>query len=263
MGVFAWTFPDLAREENLHLVPDNPGSAYVQALAETGIAGFFLTAVFLVVAGRQALARARLADGAAAGAGIAVLAFLAALAIGSHWLASDVSLLFFLLAALVASPLPKPASGAAEPGFWKPAGAVAALVFAIAAAVSALATARPSETFRWSSRIGFHQEESGPGGRFRWTRRRFALWLQPGESRRLTLSHFSPGPEPVDLEARVDGRTTYRRTLQAGESVVLALSGSPQRARPVVFEVSRAFVPKRLGLSQDRRELGLLSTEPP
>ncbi|HKA35833.1 MAG TPA: O-antigen ligase family protein, partial [Thermoanaerobaculia bacterium] len=264
MGVFAWTFPDLAREENRPLMRDNPGSAYVQALAETGIAGFFLTAVFLVAAGRQALARARLGDGAAAGAGIAVLTFLAALAIGSHWLASDVSLLFFLLAASIASPAPESARAPlSEPAFGKIARIAAVIVFAIFAAASALATARPAETFRWASRIGFHQEESGPGGRYRWTRRRFALWLQPGESRHLTLVHFSPGPESVDVSARVEGRPTYRRTLRAGESVVLALSGSPERARPLVFEVSRAFVPKRLGLSEDRRELGLLSIEQP
>jgi hypothetical protein len=202
-------------------------------------------------------------DGAAAGAGIAVLAFLASLAIGSHWLASDVSLLFFFLVAVVASPRRDTSRAPAEPAFWKPAAVVAVLVFALAAAISTVATARPSETFRWSSRIGFHQEESGSGGRFRWTRRRFAVWLQPGESRSLSLSHFSPGREPVDLSASVDGRQTYRRSLNAGESVVLALNGSADRPRPVVFEVSRAFIPKRLGLSQDRRELGLLSTEQP
>ena len=77
----------------------------------------------------------------------------------------------------------------------------------------------------------------------------------------MTLVHFSPGPESADVSARVEGRPAYRRTIKAGESVVLALSGSPERSRPVVFEVSRAFIPKRLGLSEDRRELGLLSIE--
>lgn len=261
MGVFAWTFPDLAREENRRLMRDNPGSAYVQALVETGIAGFFLTAVFLVAAGRRALARGRLGDGAGAGAGIAVLTFLVSLAIGSHWLASDVSLLFFLLTAMVASPAQETRRVTSAPAFWRIARIAAVTVFAVFAAASAWATARPAEAFRWSSRIGFHQVESGPGGPFRWTRRRFALWLQPGESRRLTLVHFSPGPDSVDVSARVEGRPAYRRTLKAGESVVLALSGSPERSRPVVFEVSRAFIPKRLGLSDDRRELGLLSIE--
>jgi hypothetical protein len=63
------------------------------------------------------------------------------------------------------------------------------------------------------------------------------------------------------LTARSSGRPDYRRSLKAGESVTLALAGSPEAPRAVIFEISRAFVPKRLGLSQDRRELGLLSTE--
>jgi O-antigen ligase len=261
MGAFSWTFPDLAREERRRLMRDNPGSAYVQALAETGITGLFLTGLFLVAAGRDALGEARQKEGAVAGAGIAVLAFLASLVIGSHWLAPDVSLLFFLLVAVVASPAPEAARS--EPRLWKIARAAAVLVFAGAAVASSLATARPVETFRWSSRIGFHEEETGPGGRFRWTRRRFALWLQPAETRHLTLAHFSPGPEAVDVSATVDERRTYRRSLKAGESIVLALKGSSEGPRPIVFEVSRAFIPKRLGISQDRRELGLLSIEQP
>ncbi|HTD53643.1 MAG TPA: O-antigen ligase family protein, partial [Thermoanaerobaculia bacterium] len=44
MGAFAWRLPDLVREENRRLpMRDNPGSAYVQALAETGVIGFLLT----------------------------------------------------------------------------------------------------------------------------------------------------------------------------------------------------------------------------
>ena len=264
MGAFSWTFPDLAREENRrYAMRDNPGSAYVQALAETGIAGFFLTVLFAVATARAALRRAKGGGAEAGEAGIAVLAFLAALAVGSHWLAPDVSLLFFLLAAVVAAPgeTAQPAVGQREGPAWRSARLAAAAVFAAAAVAAALATARPAETFRWSSRIGFHAEESGPGGKFRWTRRRFAVWLEPGQLRRLSLAHFSPTAGSVELTARSSGRPDYRRNLKAGESVTLALAGSPEAPRAVVFEVSRAFVPKRLGLSQDRRELGLLSTE--
>ena len=132
---------------------------------------------------------------------------------------------------------------------------------AVAAGIAILATARPDETFRHAPRIGFHEREVGPGGPFRWTRRRFALWLAPGETRRLGLAHFSPSPTPVELTATLEGQTVFRRSLKAGESVMLRLQGAAARPRAVVFEVSRAFVPKRLGLSQDRRELGLLSTE--
>jgi hypothetical protein len=78
----------------------------------------------------------------------------------------------------------------------------------------------------------------------------------------LGLAHFSPDPRPVALEARVGGQTVYRRSLAAGEGVTLRLSagGAP---RAFVFSVSGSFVPRRLGLSGDRRELGLLSTESP
>lgn len=262
MGVFSWTFPDLMREEGRRLaMRDNPGSAYAQALAETGAAGLFLTALFVFRTGALALRRTRDRDSLFAGAGLSALAFLAALAVGSHWLAPDVSLLFFLMAALVAGPGSDSAPSAEETGNWRAVRLAAVALFAAASAVTVLGTARPSETFRWSSRIGFHAEETGPGGPFRWTRRRFALWLEPGQTRLLTLAHFSPSPAPMELTASFEGRTVFRRSLKPGESVTLALRGSPDRPRAILFEGSWAFVPKRLGLSQDRRELGFLSIE--
>ena len=138
----------------------------------------------------------------------------------------------------------------------------AVVVYAAAAAVGILLTANPAETFRHAPRIGFHDQEAGPGGPFRWTRRRFALWLEPGQTRRLVLAHFPPSSRPADLDAVLDGRTVYRRTLKPGETVQLLLSGAPAVPRALLFRVSEAFVPKRLGLSQDRRELALLSIEP-
>jgi O-antigen ligase len=258
MGVFSWQFPDLMSEERRRLpMRDNPGSAYVQALAETGAVGFFLTALFALAAGRQALRRAREQDSWIGGAGVAAAAFLAALAVGSHWLAADVSLFFFLLAAAAAG-----SSLAAESRATRTSRLAAVVVYAVAAGVAILATARPEETFRHAPRIGFHDRESGPGGPFRWTRRRFALWLEPGETRRIVLAHFSPKSAPVDLAATLDGRDVFRRRLAAGESVTLRLNGASSRPRALLFRVSDAFVPKRLGLSQDRRELGLLSVEP-
>lgn len=258
VGAFSWKLPDLISEERRRLpLRDNPGSGYVQALAETGAAGFFLTVLFALAVGRQALLRAREPDAGVAGAGAAALAFLVALLIGSHWLASDVSLFFFLLAAAAAGSNPERESRTAK---TLRIGAV--LVYAAAAGIAILATTRPETTFRHAPRIGFHEQEVGPGGPFRWTRRRFALWLGPGEVRRLVLAHFSPSPKPMDLTATLDGRPVFRRPLKAGESVSLRLQGSPDHPRAVVFETSWAFVPKRLGLSQDRRELSLLAPEP-
>lgn len=258
MGVFSWRFPDLMREESRHFVMrDNPGSGYAQALAEMGAAGLFLTVLFAFAAGRQALLRAREEDAWIGGAGAAAAAFLVALAAGSHWLAPDVSLFFFLLAAVTAG-----SSGAAESRVSRTARLLAVAVYAVTAAVAVLSTANPAETFRYAARIGFHDEETGPGGPYRWTRRRFALWLEPGQARLLTLAHFSPTPAPMDLTATSESRPAYRRSLKAGESVTLVLRGLTDRPGAIVFEASWAFVPKRLGISQDRRELALLSIEP-
>ena len=268
MGVFSWRFPDLMREENRRfLMRDNPGSAYVQALAETGSAGFLLTALFVVSLGALALRRAREKDVLVGGAGVAIAAFLAALAVGSHWFAPDVSLLFFLLAALVAGPAPARVSdglktGEAATPWLRRSLLVLILLYAVAAGAAVLATARPEEAFRYSPRIGFHDEEVGPGGPFRWTRRKFALWVEPGQTREILLAHFSPSSKAVDIEVTFEGRTIFGRTLKAGESATLRLNGSPLRPRAIIFNVSQAFVPKRLGLSQDRRELALLSIEP-
>jgi O-antigen ligase len=267
MGVFTWQFPDLMKEENRRFrMRDNPGSAYVQALAETGAAGFLLTAVFVVSLVALALRRARENDVLVAGSGVAAAAFLAALALGSHWLAPDVSLLFFLLAALVAGPAPAKTSEdlkAEEAAPWRRRSlSIVVLLYAAAAGTAVLATARPEETFRHAPRIGFHEEEVGPGGPFRWTRRKFGLWVEPGQTRRILLAHYSPSPRPVDVDVTLEGRTAFRLALKAGESATLRLNGSPLRPRAFLFEVSRAFVPKRLGLSDDRRELALLSIEP-
>ena len=266
MGVFAWQFPDLMKEENRRfLMRDNPGSAYMQALAETGGMGFLLTAFFVVSLAALALRRAREKDAVAAGSGVAAAAFLAALVVGSHWFAADVSLLFFLLAALVADPAPEalenPKTEAATPWLRRSL-LVVVLLYTVAAGAAVLATARPEEAFRHSARIGFHEEEVGPGGPFRWTRRRFALWVEPGQTRKILLAHYSPSPRPVDIDVTLEGRTVFRRALKAGESATLRLNGSILRPRAFLFEVSRFFVPRRLGLSEDRREIGLLSVEP-
>ena len=257
MGAFAWRLPDLVKEENRRLpMRDNPGSAYIQALAETGVIGFLVTVGFVVSLARQALAAPRrLAEGVSAGASVGLVAFLLTLALGSHWFAPDVSLLFFLLASTVV------ASGSPE----RPAGARVARgavwLYGAAAVAGMLLTARPDGTFRYRPRIGFYAPEPGPKGPVCWTRRFFALWLGPGQSQRLRLAHFAPESRPLDVEAAIDGRIVWRRSLAPGEATHLILSGSSQRPQAVVFRVSRAFVPRRWGLSEDRRELGLLSAE--
>jgi hypothetical protein len=146
-----------------------------------------------------------------------------------------------------------------------PGRARALLVAAYAAAAfwSALGTLGPDEAFRYRAEIGFHGREIGQGGPFFWTRRRFALRLQAGETRRILLAHFTPEGRNVELTADVDGRTVLARALEPGRAAPLRLFAGPAGPRIFRFTLSRAFVPRRLGVSGDRRELGVIAVFPP
>jgi len=256
LGAFPWQLPNLLAEESRSLpLRDNPGNAYLQTLAETGILGFVLTLVLVVALAREALAARKRES--AAGIGAAILGFLVVLFFGSHWLAPDVSLLFFLLAATAARPPVTAASPAAVRARRLAVGAYAA-----AAAVAAFSTVLPDEAFRYRPAIGFHGRETGKGGPFYWTRRRFAIRVEPGGKMRIGLAHFTPEGKPVELVAVSDGREVLRRTLAPGEGSVLLLTADGTHPRVIEFALSRAFVPRRLGLSSDRRELGLVSVFP-
>jgi hypothetical protein len=256
LGAFSWLLPDVLAEQGRSLpVRDNPGSAYLQALAETGAIGFLLTVAL-------AAGLARFTFSAPDGSGAAVTAFLIALVIGSHWLAPDVALAFFLLAsAAVISARPRPIlPGGSPPGRrWR---AALVALYAAAAFLASVATLRADVAFRHRQGIGFHEKEVGAGGPFYWTQRRFAICLAPGKDLRLTLAHYTPEGRPVELTAESGGRRVYTRTIVPGQSVPLRLNGSPAEPRVIRFTVSRAFVPKRLGLSSDRRELGLVAVFP-
>jgi O-antigen ligase len=254
LGSFSWRLPDLAGVDRDRLaLRDNPGSAYLQALAETGIVGLFLTLVFVVSLGRQALSRAR--DPVSSGASTAVLAFLLVLVVGSHWLAPEAGFLFFLLCAVVASRGERSRQTGARLRL------LLVALFAILAARAVFATADPAVTFRHANRIGFFDREIGTGGAFRWTRRRFALRVGRDAPERILLANYSRDGKPVEVTLRADeGSVLFRRTLAPGGATRLALwaGGRPRVFR---FELSRSFVPKRLGLS-DRRELGVVAVLP-
>jgi hypothetical protein len=265
LGAFSWLLPDVLAEQGRSLpVRDNPGSAYLQALAETGAIGFLLTVAL-------AAGLARFTFSAPDGAGGAVTAFLIALVVGSHWLAPDVSLAFFLLAsAAAASVRPRamrPSGNDSDErapygrGRWRWRAALVA-IYAAAAFLASVATLQADVAFRHRQGIGFHEKEVGPGGPFYWTQRRFAISLAPGQDLRLTLAHYTPEGRPVELTAESGGRRVYTRTFVPGQAVALRLNGSPSESRVIRFTLSRAFVPKRLGLSSDRRELGLVAVFP-
>ncbi len=260
LGVYTWRLPDLLRAQGVRLkLRDNPGSAYFQALAETGILGLGLTLVFAVALFRDAARRLgqggeeRSDDSLPRAAALVSLAFLAALVVGSHWLAADTSLFFFLAAAVGVSPAPE--KRAWPPHAWLGA---AVLLYAAAASWGMLATARPEEAFRYGSRIGFYPPESSNGGAFQWTRQNFAVWVSPGQRVRLGLGHYSPVGRPLEIRAIADNRTLYRRMLAPGETVLLTVSGGGAGPTAVRFEASRSFVPRNFGMpGGDVRRLGL------
>jgi hypothetical protein len=136
------------------------------------------------------------------------------------------------------------------------------VVYAVAACVPALSTLSPDEAFRYRQGMGFHGKEQGPGGPFYWTERRFAIRLSAGETMRMNLAHYTPEGRTVELTAEADGEKVLRRTLVPGQGLALRLSAGPKSARVVRFSLSRAFVPQRLGLSADRRELGMVAVFP-
>ena len=256
LGAFAWRLPNLLADEGRPAkIMDNPGNAYLQALAETGAIGGALTLVFVAVLVREAARalRDRAGSPATAGAGASLLGLLAALATGSHWFAPDVALVFFLMAAASAGGAPERAAG------WPARVGVGALaLYAAAAAWSTRSTLDPAEAFRYSRDIGFHGVEQGTGGPFRWTARRFAVRLSPGERLRLRLVHVTPERWPVVLTARA-GAGRFSRTLPAGDGITLALSAPDGTPEVVVFGLSRSFVPRRVGGSGDSRELGAVA----
>jgi O-antigen ligase len=260
LGAFSWQLPNLLAEQGRPLgIHDNPGNAYLQALAETGTIGLILTAALAFLLAREALAALRDpgAPGAAAGSGAALLGFLAVLLIGSHWFAPDAAFLFFLLAAVTVR------GQVAERPRWRRARVLLVAVYAVAAFASMLTTRGPDAAFRYRSEIGFHERETGEGGPFSWTERRFALRVEPGKARRILLAHFTPEGRKVELTVEADGRTVYARTLEAGQAAPLRLSAGAAGPRVFRFTLSRAFVPRRLGVSGDRRELGVIAVFPP
>ncbi|MFN2386592.1 MAG: O-antigen ligase family protein [Thermoanaerobaculia bacterium] len=260
VGAFSWMLPDVLAEQDRRLpMRDNPGSAYVQALAETGLVGFLLTLALAILVARHAVAAAAdpEAEPGVVAAASATLGFVAAQLLGSHWLAPEVCFLFFLLASVVARP-PAPRASRMSRLLLR----AAVVLYAAAALVAAARTAAPAATFRHAALAGFYPLEGTPGGSFRWTRRTFAVWVPAGQSRAVRLAYFPPDQRLVEVDARDGDTVSWRRTLAPGESVALRLSGRPSIGRPVLFRLSRTFVPKRLGISGDRRELGLTAVLP-
>ena len=110
--------------------------------------------------------------------------------------------------------------------------------------------------------MGFHGKEEDRGQALYWTQRRFAIRLRPGETLRMGLVHYTPEGHPVELTAEADGREVLSRTIAPGQGLPLRLSAGLREPRVFRFTLSRSFVPKHLGLSADRRELGIVAVFP-
>ena len=55
LGAFSWEMPTLLKESGRSLpMRDNPGNAYLQSLAETGVLGFVVTLLFCLALAREA-----------------------------------------------------------------------------------------------------------------------------------------------------------------------------------------------------------------
>jgi O-antigen ligase len=283
LGAFSWQLPNLLAEDGRSIgATDNPGSAYLQTLAETGLPGFLLTAAFLGIVAAESWSALRDPGGSglASAAGAVLLGFLASLLTGSHWLSPDVAFVFFLAAAVASRrghATSKPGPSDARAGLRRettraPSRSVRGLrvlagfalaAYAVAAAWSTAATSQAPAAFRYRPEMGFYAPESDRGGTYRWTQKRFAVRLAAGEQTRLALVHYTPEGAEVRLQALADGRSVFARSLAPGEAVRLRLRAPGDAPAVFRFVLSRAFVPRHLGTSRDGRELGVMAVVEP
>ena len=85
-------------------------------------------------------------------------------------------------------------------------------------------------------RIGFHEEEIGPGGPFRRTRRRFALSAEPGRDAPHSPRGLPAKSELVDLDVTVEGRAGLPASAQGGRIDNAALEPFPRAAAGVSLQ---------------------------
>jgi len=266
---FPYEFPvAYARRHGEISVTDGATNALLEVASECGLPGLVLAlcAVFPLLsrAFRAAFATTPL-DGAARGAGAALLALLVACQTGSHLRFTEIGLLTSLVAAFLfvpsaESPEPLPADAEARrahiPGILAVAGILGAIV-------AVLPTARSSAPFRLGRWIGLYS--SGRSTRpFRWSGPRVCREIRPGEtSVSFRVENARPDGAPVTLAIDVDGRSEPPIELP-GASVRDLDVPVPRGARVLRLTGRPTFVPHELTGSSDFRRLfvGLATGDP-
>ena len=242
---FSWRLPTLSASLGVPTrFVDNPGSFYLQILCETGLAG---AALFAVFAGRSARAVAGSIErdpdrrpGAAS-----LIGFAAALAIGSHLLAAEVSIAAFLLLA-AAAPEQEP------PRRRRPFRALAVGAAAILGWALLLApTAKPAEAFRFAPTIGFYAPERGAEGLFRWMRPRAAVLVPAGGRFPMTIRFPAPGRSGETLAVRSEERDLFSHAL-APRPLSIALVAPAGSASVFFLDSSFRFRPADAGIPDPR-----------
>jgi O-antigen ligase len=253
-NAFSWNLPTLVSTPG-HLVGvcDNPGNFYLQALAETGVAGgalFLLFTALAVLAVRRTLPSGAPLLRASA---LATSGFFVSLLFGSHLVALEGAVALF--ACLSALEIPE------EPR-WRAAPAILAGI-AIAGWVASLpAIGGADYAFRFSRAVGFYPLERGPAGPFRWSARHAAVRLAPGERFELRAEFVHPARRFETLTISAEGATLYRSRLTVGIPVILMLEAPASRPAVMLWNNGASFRPSFYSRVEDDRDLSLQVSVP-
>jgi hypothetical protein len=113
---------------------------------------------------------------------------------------------------------------------------------------------------------GWHEVEDWPP-KVRWTTKRASVLLMPdGSSRRLSMIAWCPQPalSPQSGRVYVDGRVVGQFDLTDATPRTFSFrlpQPNVNRTIKVTIEVKRTLIPAEVGLSEDRRELGVAVQE--
>ena len=215
---------------------------YLQVGAELGLIGLavFLSFLFRLLSSRRGLSRFLLG----------ALAF--SLLFNNYFWFPEAILLFWVLAAMEGGFDTQP-----PPHRWI--GAFV-LLLALGANLAVLSRLDPVNPFRRHNRsydYGLWAKEADSRGSFRWTRGEGGIYLYPSSSRRVRLFCAAPLEKFPGKEQRI---TLFWRGKRWSERAVREQGFQEWTLPPgegfLELRISPAFVPLRLGLGGDPRELG-------